>query len=532
MKSSVSKRSSQPKVLINLDETEANLQFLEGFVELLEGEQHDENQLQAAAEAAEHCKFEKYLNNPGGFISEVLNEHLWSRQLQIAEAVRDHRRVAVPSCHDVGKSFIASRIAAWWVASHPPGEAFVVTTAPTAPQVRAILWREINRAHARGRLPGHTNQTEWFLGKELVAFGRKPADMDMTAFQGIHARFVLVIIDEACGVPKLLWDAADTLITNDGSRLMAIGNPDDPSSHFAEVCKPGSGFNILPISAFESPNFTDEPVPEDLRPLLVGRTWVEEKRKSWGEASPLWIAKVMGQFPEMGDDSLFNMRMLKEASVRELEDGTRTELGVDVARFGNDETVIYLRRGQVYYLHKTLRKNDLMSVCGAIVLAIKATGARAVKVDDIGLGGGVTDRLKEIVREERAKPHSQRNEALANCKIYGVNVGKAASSKKSDEKFLNLRAELYWNLRVLVNDGECQFPEDEMTLNQLAATKYEIDSKGRIRIEGKEDMKDRGLVSPDRADAIMLCAADCSLFDLPDWVTAPTNTPPITIFQQ
>jgi hypothetical protein len=130
---------------------------------------------------------------------------MWSKQQEIAESVVEHRYTAVKSCHDSGKSFTASRLAAWWLDVHPPGEAFVVTTAPTTAQVEAILWREIGKAHRKGDLAGRiTLDAKWYIGQELVAYGRKPADYDQAAFQGIHARYVLIIIDEACDVPKSL----------------------------------------------------------------------------------------------------------------------------------------------------------------------------------------------------------------------------------------------------------------------------------------------------------------------------------------
>jgi hypothetical protein len=134
-----------------------------------------------------------------------------------------------------------SRLALWWIDVHPPVEAFVVTTAPTTPQVEAILWRYMGNAHKKGGLPGRiTHDAKWYIGNELVAYGRKPAAYDPAAFQGIHARYVLVIIDEAGGVPKSIFDAVDALATNIEARVVAVGNPDDPPSHFAIICKPGS----------------------------------------------------------------------------------------------------------------------------------------------------------------------------------------------------------------------------------------------------------------------------------------------------
>lgn len=200
---------------------------------------------------------DRWVQKPVDWVEERITGYtVWSKQREIMASVRDNRKTAVRSCHGIGKSWTAALVACWWLDCHPPGEAFVVTTAPTGAQVRAILWRYIRRIHKRGQLPGRVNQVEWLIDDELVAFGRKPADHDEAAFQGIHARYVLVIIDEACGIPEDLWIAADALTTNPDSRLFAIGNPDNPASHFRKVCMDGSGWNTIGISAFESPNFT------------------------------------------------------------------------------------------------------------------------------------------------------------------------------------------------------------------------------------------------------------------------------------
>ncbi len=263
-----------------------------------------------------HLLTELYRADPVAWVEGRLGEGLWSAQREIALSVRDHRRVAVRSAQDVGKSRIASRLACWWIDTHPVGEAFVVTTAPSFKQVQAVLWREMRSAHRAGGLPGVMTETEWKIGGQLVAFGRKPADYDPDAFQGIHARFVLVILDEACGVPEALWNAAETLTANEGSRMLAIGNPDDPSSQFARVSHPGSGWHTIRIDGYRSPNFTDEPVPEELRALLLSPTWVEERKRSWGEDSPLFVSKVRGEFPEEADDTLIQLSWIRAAQDR------------------------------------------------------------------------------------------------------------------------------------------------------------------------------------------------------------------------
>lgn len=499
-------------------------------------------------------KFLRYQNDPTGFVNKVLREHLWSKQQEIIEALLTHRRVAVKSCHDVGKSFIASRTVAWFLSCNPVGDAFAVTTAPSFAQVRAILWREINKAHGKGNLPGHTNQTEWHIGKEFVGFGRKPGDLDPTAFQGIHALRVIVVIDEACGVPRPLWDAADSLITNEESRILAIGNPDDPTSHFAEVCKPGSGWKVIQISAFDSPNFTGEPVPEKVRPLLISQIWVEEKRKSWGESSPVYIAKVLGEFPDVSDDTIIPIKWVRDSESEERHEAMRpfnlpNELGIDCARFGSAESVIYHRSGCNARFYKALRRRDLMYLVGEIINAIIDTNATAAKIDDTGLGGGVTDRLHEIQREERQLPAHLRRMAIINCKIVGINSSWAATGRKTrkdgkpaHEKYYNLRSEMWFDVKDRFEEGNVSIgdgpddPNEEMTKSQLCSVKYFLHSKGRLMVESKDDMEDlkkKGIVSPDRADAFVLAFLDASIFDKPAWVAKQKRAlPGLTIMRR
>jgi hypothetical protein len=167
-----------------------------------------------------------YLRDPVGWVTSTLGEFWWSGQHRMAHSVVKNRDSTFKASHDVSKSHTMSRLALWWIDVHPPGEAFVVTTAPTTPQVEAILWRYMGNAHRKAGLPGRiTLDAKWYIGNELVAYGRTPADYDPAAFQGIHARYLLVIIDEAGGLPKSIFDAVDALATNVDARVVAVGNP-------------------------------------------------------------------------------------------------------------------------------------------------------------------------------------------------------------------------------------------------------------------------------------------------------------------
>lgn len=444
----------------------------------------------------------QYLQQPVAWVKEVLKEHVWSKQVEIMHSVRDHRKTAVPSCHGAGKSYIAARIAAHWLSTHVPAEAFVVTSAPTARQVRNILWREINRAHGKAGLMGRTNQTEWFVptrgGKEeLVAFGMKPDDLDPAAFQGIHARYVLVIFDEAGGIDSTpLWEAADSLIANDDSRFLAIGNPDDPETEFKKICDPGSGWNVIPISAFDTPNFTGEPVPDNIRPLLVGKVWVGEKKRKWGEQNPFWISKVLGQFPETTVDGLIPVRWIKNAQLRDVAPTAPHEMGLDVGGGSNNSTYCQ-RAGFRYRILRRDQNPDTMATCGQLIAMITDRQQKIptapytrVKVDEIGIGRGVVNRAHE----------------LKQVVVLGVNVSRPA---KDPQHFANIRAEGYWALRELFQNNLIDIDADDDDLAaQLVDLRYKRNSRGQVQMESKDDIKRRGKPSPDDADALMLASLE------------------------
>lgn len=433
---------------------------------------------------------------PVRWVAERLGQTVWSKQALIMDAVRDHRRVAVRSGHGVGKSWTAGLIACWWLDVHPPGTAFVVTTAPTGAQVKAILWRYIRRLHTAAKLPGRVNQTEWHLGDELVAFGRKPADHDEAAFQGIHARYVLVIIDEACGIPESLWIAADALTTNADCRLFAIGNPDNPASHFRKVCTPGSGWHVIGISAFDSPNLTGEEVPPEVALALVGRDWVEEKLREWGEDNPLYRSKVKGEFSP--DSANQVVRTSDLAACRLAPDGPAgdllpVELGVDVGG-GGDETVIRERRGKVAGREWRAHTDRPEKIAPLVLQAIVESGATRAKVDSIGVGFGVIGELRNLA-----------DAGVHDCHIEAVNV---AEKPSEPGKFLNLRAEIWWEIGRGLSERRgwdlSRMDNADTTVAQLLEPRWSVDAQGRIRVEPKDDIRSRLGRSPDNADALLL----------------------------
>jgi hypothetical protein len=321
--------------------------------------------------------------------------------------------------------------------------------------------------------------------EELIAMGRKPADYNEDAFQGLHARHILIILDEACGIPPSLWIAVETLMTNENARVLAIGNPDDPGADFAKKCKPGSGYNVITISAFDSPNFTGEPIPDDVAEQLVGPMWVEDRRRDWGEGSPLWVSKVTGEFPDVSDEYLITPGMIELGKMVDLPGLEGGQYGSDIARFGTDKSVVYRNRNGQIRLERTWAMADTMESTGRMKVILDKHHPTAIVpmiIDVIGLGAGPFDRLRE-----------------QGYDVVGFNGAERAFRP---DKFKNRRAEVYWTFRELLSEGLIDLdPDDEVLHSQLQSIKWTVDSGGRIVIESKEDMRDRGIPSPDHADA-------------------------------
>lgn len=447
-----------------------------------------------------------YQRDPARWAKERLNVDLWSKQVEIMNTVRDNPNTAVHSCHEIGKSFTAAVTVCWWLDTHDPGSAFVFTTAPTAPQVEAVLWREINKLHSRSGLPGRLNLTEWYMGRELVAIGRKPSDHNHHAGQGLHAQYFLVVIDEACGVVKSLWDMASTLAANEHSRTLAIGNPDDPQGEFADNCKPQSGWATIGIGYKDTPNFTGEPVAQVVADSLIHPSWVEGRRKKWGEESALFQSKCEGKFPTVGDPfQCVPWGWAVKCRFTDVPDSGQIEAGVDVGG-GNDRTVVTLRRGRRVLAEHDFLDADPVRTVARVAQLLRENDVRKAKVDTVGIGWGIYGGLRDL-----SSVHNQLGGSTTHdAEVLPVNFG-AGAPPGYEKKFMNMRAYAHWEIgREYSRLGTWNLEAcSDDTLNELTASKYEImDSFGKIKIERKDKVRERLGVSPDMSDALLLAFLD------------------------
>jgi AAA domain len=452
----------------------------------------------ALAYAKEQLRARIVPTDPVQWVKDKTGVKLWSKQQEICYSVQKNRYTAVKSGHGVGKSFTTSNLATWWVDTHPADDTMVISTAPSSRQVGAIMWEEIRKIHRKANLAGEVQRANrWLIDNTEVGFGRKPQDYDKHAFQGLHRDNLLVIIDEACGVDEWLWVAAISMATGENNRIIAIGNPDDPSSYFAKVCRPGSDWNVIQISVFDSPNFTGEEVTDDARRKLTQQSWVDFMEKEIGRDTPTWTSKVLGEFPEIDEMSTIPLGWIHRAQERwgEWEDAGspkdgRYLLGVDVARYGGDKTAFAHRWGDVVTSVEVLPGGDTERTADRVLEYSRATPI----VDTNGVGAGVYDKLRS--RGMSALP---------------FNSGNRTSLRDSSGQieFYNLRAAATWRLREALDPGKSPtlcLPPDELLAADLSAPRWKTMAGGKLVIETKSEVRKRLGRSPDRGDAVILAS--------------------------
>lgn len=461
----------------------------------------------------------RWRRDPVSWATDRARVEVWSKQREILQAVRDHPKVAIRSCHSAGKSYTMGLLTCWWIDAHPAGEARVISTAPTSKQVDAVLWNEINQHHERLGLQGHTNKREWYLGKFLAALGRKPPDHVEAAFQGLHARFLMVIFDEAYGIPLHLWNEGSSLASNENARMVAVGNPDG-SGTFEDICKPGSGWHVIHISYQHTPNFTGEVVSDRLREMLISPGWVEDRRSVWGEHSALFQSKCEGNFPTVGSpwqviphDWIAQCRWLELAQSPTVP----VEAGVDVGA-GNDRTVVAIRRGgSILHIQSFVSPDPTTSV-GEVARLLREWQVKTVKVDSIGVGWGVYGHLQSLSSHHRSPVRGVldvEDRAAHDANVVPINVALAATPG-NEHLYYNRRAEMWflgrelsrtkhWDLSALNRDVQDQL------IRELTMPEYEImAAKGQVKIEAKERIIDRLGASPDLAEAALLAFVPAS----------------------
>lgn len=442
---------------------------------------------------------------------------VWSRQREVLTAARDHDRVSVRSGHKVSKSTSAALLA-WWFTLDPDERprARSILTAPTARQVREIVWREVKDLHARAArrgyrlpLPGDNPGTgvRWGDGRELVGFTiDESRPEDIAGFSGANLLFIL---DEASGIDDQVFEALDGNAAA-GARFFLISNPTRTSGAFYDSQQPGSDYERLRISSTESPNVTGEAAI----PGLATPEWVAKMREKYGAGSLFEAVRVNGEFPSGADDEVFGGALVRESMRRELpagsDDAEPLVCGLDVAEFGGDANVLAPRRGRRHGPLLRLGQGDAFAVAGQTLRAVrkmKRPGERPmVNVDATGVGAGVVAALSAESFTWDGEVFRPRTEVV----VTAVKTGAGARDAKV---YANLRAELHFVLKEHMKVAA--LPDDRELDEDLRAPRYQLDRDGRILVEPKLKIRGRLGRSPDAGDAVILSIAPASTATYP-----------------
>lgn len=466
----------------------------------------------ALEELHQKSKNEVYVNDPVLWAKEVLNINLWSKQRELVSSVVNNKKTAVKACHAAGKSFSMAILACWWVSTRADKDAIVVSTAPTYEQVNKILWEAIRKNHASFNLIGKVTQDdEWKLDDgTVVGFGRKPADTNIHGFQGIHRPGgVLALLDEGCGLNMNIFTAVEAITTGELDRIVTVGNPDDANTEFGRIfLKDDPSWNKITIAARDTPNFTgEEGIPAVAKKSLIGVDWVEDKKAAWGEGSPRWMSKIDGEFSTETSSTLFTIADINKGTSTELDipEDAYCVLGVDVARMGEDETVVYSNTNGVVRLEGKWSKKDTIETAEAVDDIARRCSAAEVRVDGAGLGVGVVDYLSKRLADGS----------------YSVISLVGNTSSPDLQQWANARAYWWDTARKKMGSGELDISfEDTQLHDELLSVQYHFrNPRNALQVEKKEDLRLRTGKSPDYADAFIYAVTDLG-FDIYDPIQA------------
>ncbi len=411
-------------------------------------------------------------------------------QLEVLTDIKNHinnkdidtaLRVAIASGHGVGKSALVAWIILWAMSTRINLRG--VVTANTQTQLKEKTWAELSLWHKRmlnkhwfeltaTKISQTSNADTWFVS--AVPWSKERSE----AFAGLHAEHVLVIFDEASAVEDIIYETAEGAMTTSGAMFFAFGNPTRNTGKFYEIHHKLRHRWVCKQIDSRSAKMTNKSELE---------AWAED----YGEDSDFFRIRVKGEFPRQASNQLISLEDIENASNRDitLDDVSHAPkvMGVDVARFGGDTSVITKRQG--LYVHEQIKHNnmDLMTFAGIVAIEIDKYQPEQVFIDAGGIGGGVIDRLHQ----------------LGYTSVIGVDFGGMPTDKS---KYINKRAEMWCNMRDYLKQGK--IPNDKDLKSDLRIMEYFFrGDSGQIQLESKADMRRRGLQSPDLADSLALTFA-------------------------
>lgn len=420
------------------------------------------------------------------FVTEILGATPTDYQADLLRAVaRGDRKISIRSGHGTGKSTALSWAMLWFVLFRFPCK--VVVTAPTTAQLYDALFAELKRWI--GELPPalkvllevKTDRVELVAAaSEAFISARTSRAEQPEALAGVHSDNVMLVVDEASGVPEPVFEAASGSMSGHNAVTILAGNPTRSSGTFFETHTRLAGHWLtMHWSCLDSPR--------------VSKEFIEEMKTRYGEESNAYRIRVLGEFPQGDDDTIIPLHLAEAAKGRDVmaSPTTRPVWGLDVARFGSDRTVLAKRCGPVVTEVEAWKGLDLMQTVGRVKAQydglIPSERPTEILIDVIGLGSGVYDRMREL-----------------GLPVRSINVSEAPAF---GDTYNNLRTELVFRFRGWLEQRGSRIPNDPELIAEMTSIRYSFGSTGKMKAESKDDMRRRGLKSPDKADAVFLTFA-------------------------
>ena len=407
-------------------------------------------------------------------------------------------RMSVASGRGIGKSALVAWLILWMLSTRLG--ATIIVTANTEQQLRSRTWAELGKwmtlsinSHWFMKTATTIKPAPWFqeaLERDLkidtgyyYAQAQLWSEENPDAFAGIHSSYgVCLIMDEASGIPSPIYSVSEGFFTEPtrDRYWFTFSNPRRNTGPFYDSFHSKKSF----WKTLQIDSRTVEGTDQQLFQKMI---------EQYGEDSTVSRVEVMGEFPSSEDDTVIPMGLIRAAIDRDVSLTASAPViwGLDVARFGGDNSALCVRQGNTVFEITSFSSMDLMQLCGVIKNrydeATVLDRPQEILVDVIGIGAGVVDRLRE-----------------QNLPVRGVNVSESSSAKKN---YLNLRAELWFAIKDWLAQRDCRLPIDDELASELAAPLYKYTSTGKIKIESKDEMRKRGIKSPDKADALALTMA-------------------------
>lgn len=441
-----------------------------------------------------------YANHPVEYVRDIIRANPDPVQGEILNSLVTNQMTSVRSGHGIGKSAVEAWAVLWFLTTRPYPK--IPCTAPTQHQLFDILWAEVSKWMRNN--PAIENDLVWTKEKlymkghseEWFAVARTASKPD--ALQGFHAENILYIIDEASGVDDKIFEPVLGSMSTEGARLLMCGNPTQLRGFFYD----SHNKNRSAYKTFHVDGRNSSRVDKDYVNMIINM---------YGEDSDVFRVRVAGDFPLSEDDVFIPLPLCEKSVQTEWVPNPNPyilSIGCDVARFGDDKTVITYRVDEKVVIWKKRHGQDTMKTADdliecAMMLEEKYHPSEtiSIKVDDSGVGGGVTDRLKQVKRLFPGR--------FDFIDIFPVHFGQKIRHKFYDDSTTYMMSVVKGLLQPYDEEGnrkpvELILPNDDELIAELSCRKYSMTNNGKLRVESKEVMKKRGLHSPDTADSVLL----------------------------